>query len=746
MSFLRLVNIGKIYASESNVSVGIRKVNLAFDKGEFVAVTGKSGSGKTTLLNVISGLDSYEEGEMYIENNPTSHYLKEEWEEYGEKYISFIFQDYNILESFTVLENVEFALTSINDLKERKRRAWEIIERVGLKERASVKGIHLSGGEKQRTVIARAIAKDSPIILADEPTGNLDSKNSEEILRLLGEISKDKLVIVVTHNYEDVKKYATRHIRIYDGSVDLDERFDGKTSDNNDECVSNDNFEKEHKYIFRGNKKKSEIKDRKYILQDAFLLGVKRFTTRPKQNIIIACLLTITLVAIFMVFSLSSAKEGLIFSSRFINNMAGRVIVAQQGDKYYTDETAQALKEKYGADSYIMDDVYLDNYYLIDPKGDGDMWDMLSAKVRFSKEERMSQGRMPEKTGEVALRIPYAYKGNFNIGDSFVLGATTDSPLEGMICSIVGLDYYINGKDEPVIYMTRDGYSEYANIMRFIDGKFVVEVGYRNGASIYGYKYYTRYIGGLNVRINRALKGKEVILYDVSASSVKDIIVGGIEVGDTKIDVELKEVKPLNVSSATSIFALIEISPELFDGMSRTGSKQISLLFKDNNSLDGALAKMSDDGYSVVNANEIKIVNHDGNPIEKILTTIGKALLGMVTAACFSLMIILSLSRLIVATKGDIAIFRTMGIKSKVVKKSTYVQLFMALLPAVLVMIAVALVIYYSPAGIIFGFVGFGATVGIILSVIVLIAIIGKCYNRLLYREKIRKGLRRVNK
>ena len=130
MAFLKLQDIGKIYMSADNASVGIRKVNLSFEKGEFVAVTGKSGSGKTTLLNVIGGLDSFEEGELYIEGRSTSHYAKADWDEYVSKYISFIFQDYNILESFTVLENIEFALTSIKDLKERKQRALDIANKV----------------------------------------------------------------------------------------------------------------------------------------------------------------------------------------------------------------------------------------------------------------------------------------------------------------------------------------------------------------------------------------------------------------------------------------------------------------------------------------------------------------------------------------------------------------------------------------------------------------------------------------
>ena len=195
---LELKSIGKIYVSESNVSVGIRGVNLSFERGEFVAVTGKSGSGKSTLLNVISGMDTYEEGELLVEGEPTSHFMQKDWEEYRKQYVSFIFQDYNIIESFTVLQNVELALMNMENPRERREKALELLRRVGLEKHIHHKGSKLSGGQKQRTVIARALAKDSPIILADEPTGNLDSQSSKEIIQLLREVSQDKLVIVVT--------------------------------------------------------------------------------------------------------------------------------------------------------------------------------------------------------------------------------------------------------------------------------------------------------------------------------------------------------------------------------------------------------------------------------------------------------------------------------------------------------------------------------------------------------------------
>ncbi len=223
---IRLKNISKFYSKNQTVSLGLRKVNLEIGLHEFVAIIGESGSGKTTLLNVISGIDTYEEGELYINDEETSYFSKEDWENYRKKYIAFIFQSYNLIESYTVLQNVEAALILSGYPKEKLRqRAMDIIDRVGLTDHLKHKATKLSGGQKQRVVIARAIAKDAPVIVADEPTGNLDSESAKMIVDLLAEISKEKLVIVVTHDFTQVEEVATRRIRVFDGEIVEDKKI-----------------------------------------------------------------------------------------------------------------------------------------------------------------------------------------------------------------------------------------------------------------------------------------------------------------------------------------------------------------------------------------------------------------------------------------------------------------------------------------------------------------------------------------
>lgn len=223
---LRLDKVSKFYSQNGVVTSGFSQVSLSFNTGEFVAITGESGSGKSTLLNVISGLDSYEEGEMYWFDEPTSGYSTEEMEDYRKRYIGSIFQTFNLINSYTVYQNIELVLLlSGYKRKEIKKRVNDIIDRVGLSKYRKTKTSKLSGGQKQRVAIARALAKETPIIVADEPTGNLDVKSAEDIFKLLASLSRDKLVIIVTHNYEQVEKYVTRKITMHDGRVVEDKKF-----------------------------------------------------------------------------------------------------------------------------------------------------------------------------------------------------------------------------------------------------------------------------------------------------------------------------------------------------------------------------------------------------------------------------------------------------------------------------------------------------------------------------------------
>lgn len=241
---IEIRNVSKYYKTKTGVTEGIRNVNLKFGSNEFVAITGESGSGKTTLLNVLSGFDTYEDGEILIGGKETSHYTVKEWEIFRALNIGFVFQNYNIIESYSVYQNIIIALDAQGyDKEKRKERTLELIKEVGLENHIHHKTAKLSGGEKQRVVIARALAKDAPIILADEPTGNLDKKSGEEIMKLLKKISKDKLVLLVTHNFEEAKPYVTRKVVLEDGNVKDDQLLE-KLSKSEGELVLNEEISK----------------------------------------------------------------------------------------------------------------------------------------------------------------------------------------------------------------------------------------------------------------------------------------------------------------------------------------------------------------------------------------------------------------------------------------------------------------------------------------------------------------------
>ena len=220
---LELKEIVKAYQTANLVQVALNKVSVAFRDNEFVAVLGQSGSGKTTMLNVIGGLDRFQSGDLVIDGISTKDYKARDWDAYRNNRIGFVFQAYNLIPHQSVLANVELALTlSGVSRSERRKRALDALERVGLKDHVNKKPSQMSGGQMQRVAIARALINDPEILLADEPTGALDSKTSVQVMDLLRDVARDRLVIMVTHNPELAHEYATRIVELADGCIVAD--------------------------------------------------------------------------------------------------------------------------------------------------------------------------------------------------------------------------------------------------------------------------------------------------------------------------------------------------------------------------------------------------------------------------------------------------------------------------------------------------------------------------------------------
>ena len=215
---LTLRQITKVYSGGEMKVNALRGIDLEFGESEFAAILGPSGCGKTTLLNIIGGLDQYTEGDLIIRGKSTKEFRESDWDTYRNHAVGFVFQSYNLIPHQTVLANVELALTLSGIARdERRRRALEALDKVGLADQVKKKPHELSGGQMQRVAFARALVNNPEILLADEPTGALDSETSIQVMEILREIARERLVIMVTHNPDLANEYADRIIRLLDG-------------------------------------------------------------------------------------------------------------------------------------------------------------------------------------------------------------------------------------------------------------------------------------------------------------------------------------------------------------------------------------------------------------------------------------------------------------------------------------------------------------------------------------------------
>lgn len=286
---LKLVKMNKDYLTPNYKVEALRNVNVEFRKNEFVSILGPSGCGKTTLLNIIGGLDRYTKGDLFIDKKSTKNFKDSDWDAYRNHSIGFVFQSYNLISHSTVLSNVELALTLSGVSKqERKQRAVKVLEQVGLHDQLYKKPNQLSGGQMQRVAIARALINDPSIILADEPTGALDTETSKQILDILKEVSKDRLVIMVTHNDKLAAKYSNRIIKLLDGEI---------VGDSN---PYNSEFEERKD---KGGKKTSMS------FFTALFLSFKNLTTKKTRTILTAFGGSIGIIGVALILALSNGFQ-----------------------------------------------------------------------------------------------------------------------------------------------------------------------------------------------------------------------------------------------------------------------------------------------------------------------------------------------------------------------------------------------------------------------------------------------------
>lgn len=767
MALLSLKDIGKIYVSDGNVAVGIRGVNLSFERGEFVAVTGKSGSGKSTLLNVISGMDSYEEGELYIEEQPTSHYLQPEWEEYREKYISFIFQDYNIIESFTVLQNVELALMHIEDKKERRRRALELINRVGLTSHIKHKGSKLSGGQKQRTVIARALAKDSPIILADEPTGNLDSATSKEIINLLYEVSRDKLLIIVTHNFEEVEERATRHIRIFDGAVESDHQIVPQKEQAENKPVKKQSFTE---------KTKTHIKN-------GLTLGSAIFFSKPKLSFFLCMLMIVGTLGIFFM-TASSGDAAYIFEKHYMfRHIDGRLVITKQSGETISDKELEVISEKYGAKSYLHYDILLD-------MGD-------SAKVYFDNNGKTESekfictygesfgediiGKYPSNDNEVLLYLPISYQpifGKNEIKTNKVYFAQTE-------LEVTGIKYYYDNNQDPRCLFTEGGFRIATSAYYLINNSSInatVNVVYQNSAKQWNYssvspsfnvekrkmyitdKNFTSVITHLDdtAAITVTLTSYPSFGYDYDfedIGDISDLLSGTMSdlMSSNKILTKIfaggyiseKAPEAVYLTSNGYTEPQIAICPYLMtdfvEEFLEKSYSQASLFFENDQEAHAVVDGLMAEGYIPVPSDTT--YTPDGfTTIISMFSAVMTAVMWIVSIVFFAFVINLCSARALDAFKSDMAIMRSMGISVKVIRIGMYVRMLIALAPAYILVIISAVLVFTVPKfNAMFTYLYFWQYIAIFIGMLILTFRTTRKQVKRLFGESVKKSLKGGN-
>ncbi len=305
---LELRNIKKVYPAGNGEVVALKGVNLLFRRSEFVSILGPSGCGKTTMLNIIGGLDGYTQGDLIINGRSTRQYRDRDWDTYRNHSIGFVFQNYNLIPHQTVLQNVELALTLSGVSKtERRQRAKEALEKVGLGDQLNKRPNEMSGGQMQRVAIARALVNNPDIILADEPTGALDTETSVQVMEILKEISNDRLIIMVTHNPDLANKYSTRIINMLDGQITNDSAplTAEEAEELQKEQVNKETSEKQVRK--KGNKPTMSF-------GTSFMLSLKNLFTKKGRTILTSFAGSIGIIGIALILSVSQGTTAYIDS------------------------------------------------------------------------------------------------------------------------------------------------------------------------------------------------------------------------------------------------------------------------------------------------------------------------------------------------------------------------------------------------------------------------------------------------
>ena len=685
---LRLENISKYYYSQTGVSLGLHKVNLSFRQGEFVAITGESGSGKSTLLNVISGLDTYEDGELYVEGKATSHFDDTDWEQYRREKIAFIFQNYNLIDSYTVLENVESALLVQGCPKEELRsRALSCIEKVDLTNRQNHRASELSSGQKQRLSIARALAKETPIIVADEPTGNLDSENGEQVMHLLKALSEEKLVIMVTHNSEQAERYVTRKIILHDGEIIADR-----------ECA-------EVKEVTPIQKKEEKAASIRESMTARIFAKMNLTSQRGKVFAIISFMLVSTFASFVFLGSffsnLDDTNTKVYDDSAFYNSSNRRIVVRHQDNSPITDEDMETFRKLNYVEQVDRYDLTNDMYYFyvknqdykisyhtrVDHEDANDAGDsetvVLTGYHRFIhsstciQKEDLSAGHLPESMNQIVLYSEDASQIGkeilFYFQDKRTWGA---DQFIGMKMEVVGL---LKEPDSQVYFSEEFCRLMMCNAERDYDY-------YCHGSSA---RYCDRFVP--IYRIDPELKQGEVRASAQYLSKYQlDILQRVVFCPQENSKEEYIDFELLS-SPNDGTSKIMDISKEDFEVIFQSfDTTQASLYITDYAYADDVIAELQKAGYDAISPLQVSSTKYDPVKVKERLVTLLISLVSLIVISLLEVVIVKSLLRL---KKNDFIILRLIGLKQTVIHKINIFEMLIDQACAIVLTIAIVTIL-----------------------------------------------------
>lgn len=700
---IKLQDISKSYFSETAVTQALRRVNLTFENGEFVAITGESGSGKSTLLHIIGGLDTFDEGEMYVDGEATSSYSDEEWENLRRNKIGYVFQDYSLIGHYTALDNCLSALLIMGkEPEEAKSRAMEYLKKVGLEGYENHRASDLSSGQKQRLAIARALAKDTGIIIADEPTGNLDSETGEQVIKLLKELSENCLIIMVTHNYAQAADYVTRKIYIHEGTV----ISDFKVNEQNEEVKSEEcevkvrnNIQEEPDSFFK--KQLLQIKEA------WFFAKRNRKTQRGRAFIFSIFLLFVSVCSFFAIGQLQMQADDThtkdYGKTAFYREDDTRIVVKHNDGSNITEEDVEELKDILYVNQVDSCDIANDiNYYL----ESGEDYEFIYGRenrgrpgtvtVNFLNENRfmmsasalseedLAAGTLPTNNREIVI---YSEDEN-DIGDTY-------------ICYFAAPNLW--GSDQYCSYtLTVSGILKEETEQTYFPEELCLMLSYNISGDVarvcFAYD---------SVKQDYEQKPEQILIVDDTLSGDKVMMSeksGTLTNGMTLFryqnaegEIVEQDVNVLNgTHKNTAMF--LAVSQELFDKYVTYESNQASVYICNYGKTDEVIKKLEKAGYTAVSTYRLSVGDYNTKLVNERLTYIGIWSAGLVLLILAESLILRAMMKIRIK---DYFILKFIGMKMPVISKITILEILSYCFSAMIITVAAAWILKFAGIGLV---------------------------------------------